>query len=154
MIGGIALYMGHKKQKQRKQTLAQIQEEEKRNRSNNTDPEGPEGDPEKHPHSIYRPAPYHHDNSKDSKSPGPIDGQRCLDYSVPHIDKKGILGRQRYGIENNNFIALKQTAHRLYHGHLSTWKNIPRQTQKVLQRYGCVKNNGQIIKNITEKSSI
>jgi hypothetical protein len=88
IIGGIALYMGHKKQKQRKQTLAQIQEEEKRNGGNNRDPEESKDDSNRYPHGIYKSASYHHDNSKGCKSPGAVDGQRCLDYSVPNFDKK------------------------------------------------------------------
>lgn len=48
------------------------------------DPEEPKDDPDKYPHGVYFDSDYHHKNRRWPKSPPPIDGQRCLDYSIPY----------------------------------------------------------------------
>jgi len=149
VLAGLGCYYAYKKHKQQK-TFAQIKEEVKNSSSSSGSPKKPDdeddNEEDEHPHGIYKDAPYHHKNSRDGKSPAPQDGQRCLDYSLPYT------GNQRIGIEGNTFVLLKQTLHRLFHGHLIPWKSIPGKIRTVLEEGGYITSLGKIIKQITQKS--
>ncbi len=117
------------------------------------DPNDPNDDKNKtndkeHPHGIYRDAPYHHKNSSGSKSKSPMNGQHCLDYSLPTETN------QRIAIEGKNFILLKYTSPGNYHGYVITWKELDQSIRNILVKHGFVKISGKIIKQIMEKSSL
>ena len=118
---------------------------------NSPDPNDPDDEKnnkthkDKHPHGIYKDAPYHHKNSCNGKSKSPDDGQRCLDYSLP--TKTG----QRIAIEGDVFVVLRQTIPGEYHGFKVNWEDLHHSLQRVLRKHGFVKQTGKIIKHITEK---
>lgn len=155
VIGGIGLYFSYKKNKQhqeRRKTFAEIQAELKEESCAGGNPQDPrddeKDDPKIHPHGLYKPVSYHHQNSRGFKSPAPKNGQKCLDYSIKYD------GEQRLSIEGDTFIVLKKTSHRIYHGHTIEWDKIIEEFQNKLIAQGCVKVSGKIIKEITEKSII
>lgn len=113
------------------------------------DPDNNENDDDhnqKHPHGLYENSPYHHRNSRGTKSPCPKNGQRCLDYSLP------TEGTQRIAIENDTFVLLKYTSPGKYHGHVVTWKELHNKLQTILIKNGFVTTSGRILKQITEKA--
>lgn len=106
-----------------------------------------EDNEKEHPHGIYEDAGYHHQNSGNGKSQCPRDGQRCLDNS---FGGKG-NSEQRVSIEGDNFVVLKKTGFRKYHGYCVTWDDLHISLQRILMNNGLVTHKGKIIKEVVSK---
>ncbi len=102
---------------------------------------------QKHPHGIYKESPAHRSKQCGRKSPSPKNGQHCLDHSLPG---KG-NSTQRISIEGNNFIVLKQTSYREFHGYCVAWDELHLSLQQVLRDHQLVTKAGKIIKEAAQR---
>ena len=96
----------------------------------------------KHPKGRYDDAGYHKNYQSGSKSPRPINGQKALDNSFEVLDKKNT----RIALSESQFIVLRRTMDGLYHGYVSTWRELTQGMRNVLINQGLVKDTGKIIR--------
>lgn len=138
---GVALLGAHLLHKRLAQK--QLQQRESNPAPNSSPPIDP-NDPEwkkKHPYGKYEDAPYHHTNSRGKKSPAPKDGQGALDSSIP------IEGSEsRISLHDGEFVVLRPTRPGLYHGYVSTWKDLQPKMKNSLSNAKLVSLSGKILR--------
>lgn len=99
--------------------------------------------PIKEPNGRYEDASYHTKHGNGRKSARPKDGQKALDVSVNFKT----TSQGRVGISNGQFVVLTKTQHRLYHGHIRSWKDLEPEMRNALQEAGYVNAKGKIIRS-------
>lgn len=102
-------------------------------------PEDP--DKKKYPHGKYEDATYHHQNSKNGKSPSPKNGQNALDNSLKIKED----APHRIGISNGKFVVLRQTSPGIFHGYTCEWEQLTDDMQKILRKSGWATRKGKIL---------
>ena len=93
-----------------------------------------------YPNGRYEDAPYHHQNSKGSKSPAPQNGQKALDKSVPVYDSRGNTKRVRISICDDAIVILKPTGTNTnwYHGYVCSWHELTEEMKNTLKFFNLV----------------
>lgn len=96
---------------------------------------------------IFEPAPYHGKKTCGRKSPGPTNGQKTLENSVPV--KETSKERIGYDPDTDEIVVFSFTQERngawVYHGHVRTWDELKPEHRKALQRAGLFNNKGKYI---------
>jgi superfamily II DNA or RNA helicase len=96
----------------------------------------------------YDDADYHHQNSRNGKSPAPTNGKKILEeFSFP----LGGKSKRRLGFdpETNEITVFDQTRHdpntntNTFHGHVKSWKELPDDMKKAFQDAGIFNHRGK-----------
>lgn len=107
-------------------------------------PEDPEKQENKQcPHGVYEDAPYHHRNSKGLKNKSPKNGQKALDNSIQIKD----TSLNRIGVSEDEFVVLKRTTEKLYHGYVAEWSELTQIMKNMLIEAGYASRSGKILCN-------
>jgi len=94
------------------------------------------------PHGLYENFGKHHPNVRGNISPGPRNGQKALNNSLPFKSNKP----SRIAICDGEFVVLMEHRPGLFHGHTRPWHDLEPAMQKALRDAGLVTKSGKIKK--------